>query len=155
MAAGITVERERLGDFRAFVEERLTTSVEAARAGEALMIDAALTAGGARVEVVEELERAGPFGAGNPEPVFVFPAHRIVDAAEVGNGHLRIRAKSGDGAFLNGIAFRQANEPLGKALMGAKGEAMHLAGSLAIDRWGGGERVQLRLLDAAKPVKRV
>lgn len=155
MAAGITLERERLGDFRAFLEERLTTSVEAVRAGEALMIDAALTAGGARVEVVEELERAGPFGSGNPEPVFVFPAHRIIDAAEVGNGHLRIRAKAGDGAFLNGIAFRQANEPLGQALMAAKGEPMHLAGSLAIDRWGGGERVQLRLLDAAKPVKRL
>jgi single-stranded-DNA-specific exonuclease len=107
------------------------------------------------VEVVEELERAGPFGAGNPEPIFVFPAHRIVDAAEVGNGHLRIRAKAGDGAFLNGIAFRQAHEPLGQALMAAKGEPMHLAGSLAIDRWGGGERVQLRLLDAAKPVKRL
>jgi single-stranded-DNA-specific exonuclease len=39
--------------------------------------------------------------------------------------------------------------------MEARGEPLHLAGTLAIDRWGGGERVQLRLLDAAKPVRRV
>ena len=155
MAAGITVERERLGDFRAFLEEKLTSAVEAARAGEALMVDAALTAAGARPELVEEMERAGPFGSGNPDPVFVFPAHRIVDASEVGTGHLRVRAKAGDGAFINAIAFRQAHEPLGRAIMAARGEPLHLAGTLAIDRWGGGERVQLRLLDAAKPVRRV
>ena len=151
MAAGITIERERLGDFRAFLEERLTNPVESARADEALLIDAALTAAGARPEMIEEIERAGPFGSGNPEPVFAFPAHRIVDVAEVGTGHLRVRARAGDGSTLNAIAFRQAHEPLGRALFAARGETMHLAGSLAIDRWGGGERVQLRLLDAARP----
>jgi single-stranded-DNA-specific exonuclease len=28
---------------------------------------------------------------------------------------------------------------------------MHAAGTLSIDRWNGGERVQLRLIDAAEP----
>ncbi len=151
MAAGITIARDRLGDFRAFLEQRLTLYVDSARADDALMIDAALTAGGARPQVIEMIEQAGPFGSGNPEPVFAFPAHRIIDAGEVGQGHLRVRAKSGDGAIVNAIAFRQAAEPLGLAIMAARGEAMHLAGTLSIDRWGGGERVQLRLLDAAKP----
>ncbi len=151
MAAGITVARERLGDFRAFLEQRLTLYVDNARADEALLIDAALTAAGARPHLIEMIEQAGPFGAGNPEPVFAFPAHRIIDAGEVGQGHLRVRAKAGDGSLINAIAFRKAAEPLGQAIMAARGEPMHLAGSLAIDRWGGGERVQLRLLDAAKP----
>ena len=151
MAAGITIARDRLGDFRAFLEQRLTLYVDGARADDALMIDAALTAGGARPQVIEMIEQAGPFGSGNPEPTFAFPSHRIIDAGEVGQGHLRVRAKSGDGAMLNAIAFRQAAEPLGRAIMAARGEPMHLAGSLSIDRWGGGERVQLRLLDAAKP----
>lgn len=149
MAAGITIEKERLGDFRAFLEEKLEASVASARAGDALFVDAALTAAGATPGMIESFQQAGPFGSGNPEPVFAFPSHRLVDVAHVGTGHIRLRARAGDGALINGIAFRAADGPLGQALLKAKGEAIHLAGTLAIDRWGGGERVQLRIVDAA------
>jgi single-stranded-DNA-specific exonuclease len=152
MAAGITIPRAKLGDFRAFLEERLQETVAAARLDQTLSIDAALTAGGARPDLIEMVEKAGPFGSGNPEPVFAFPAHRLIEVAEVGTGHLRLRAKSGDGSIISGIAFRVANEALGKALLACRGEAVHLAGHLAIDRWGNGERVQLRLVDAARPL---
>jgi single-stranded-DNA-specific exonuclease len=137
------------------MEERLAEVVERVRSDEALLIDAALTAGGAKPDLIHLVERAGPFGSGNPEPIFAFPAHRIVEAAQVGNGHVRVRAKAGDGAMLNAIAFRCAEEPLGRGLLAARGEATHLAGCLSIDRWGGGERVQLRILDAAKPRHRL
>lgn len=155
MAAGITIERSRLGDFRAFMEERLADLVARVRADEALFVDAALTAAGARPDLIEQIEQAGPFGSGNPEPVFAFPAHRIVDAAPVGQGHVRIRAKAGDGATLSGIAFRSAEDPLGRGILAAQGDVLHLAGTLNMDRWGGGERVQLRILDAARPRDRV
>jgi single-stranded-DNA-specific exonuclease len=100
---------------------------------------------------VAELERAGPFGSGSPEPVFAFPAHRIADVAPVGKGHVRLRVQAGNGASIDAICFRAADEPLGKALLAARGGKLHLAGTLAVDRWGGRERVQLRVLDAAHP----
>ncbi len=149
MAAGVTLAREKLADFRAFIETALQAQVAAARAGESLLIDAALTAAGAHAELYAALEQAGPFGAGNPEPVFVFPAHRLVDVGEVGQGHLRWRAKAGDGASIEGILFRAVGEPLGEALKAARGASLHLAGTLTLDRWNGRERVQLRLLDFA------
>ena len=151
MAAGITIQKARLGDFRAFLEDRMANAVAEARTGDALFIDAALTAGGARPDLVHEFEQAGPFGSGNPEPVFVLPSHRLTDVAQVGAGHIRITARSGDNRTLGGIAFRAAERPLGQALLKARGETIHLAGTLAIDRWGGGERVQLRVIDAAIP----
>lgn len=151
MAAGVTVERATLGAFRAWLEERLGEAVTRARLDRALTIDAAFTAGGARKEIVTEIERAGPFGAGNPEPVFALAAHRIVDAALVGGKHIRVRAQSADGARIEAIAFRCADGPLGQALIKGRGQIMHLAGTLGIDRWGGGERVRMRLLDAAFP----
>jgi len=149
MAAGITLAREKLTDFRAFLDASLAEKVAAARAGEALLVDAALTAAGASPALHAALERAGPYGAGNPEPIFAFPAHRIIDVMPVGQGHLRWRAKAGDGAALEGIVFRAAGEPLGQALTAARGAAVHLAGSLTLDRWNGREKVQLRLIDLA------
>lgn len=151
MAAGITVERAKLGQFRAFMEEALQLAVERALRDSGLHVDAALTAGGALPSLVHEMERAGPFGSGNPEPVFAFPSHRIIEAAEVGNGHVRVRAAAGDHQAIGAIAFRAAGRPLGQALLKARGEEVHLAGTISIDRWGGNERVQLRLLDAADP----
>lgn len=149
MAAGITIARERLGDFQCFLEAHLAASVATARAGEALLIDAALSAAGANPTLMHDLARGGPYGAGNPEPIFVLPAHRLVDVADIGNGHVRLRAQAGDGAKIDGIAFRSASEPLGRALHAARGSLVHLAGTLALDRWGGKDRVQLRLLDLA------
>jgi single-stranded-DNA-specific exonuclease len=77
------------------------------------------------------------------------PAHRLVDVANVGNGHVRLRAAAGDGAKIDGIAFRAASEPIGRALHAARGGLVHLAGTLTNDRFGGRDRVQLRLLDLA------
>ncbi len=149
MAAGITVARERLRAFKCFLEENLAAPVAAAHAGEALLIDAALTAAGANPGLMAGLARGGPYGAGNPEPVFALPAHRLVDVGEVGNGHVRLRAADRDGAKIDGIAFRAASEPIGRALYAARGGLVHLAGTLTNNCFGGKGRVQLRLLDLA------
>ena len=102
-------------------------------------------------ELAATLNRAGPFGSGNPEPVVALPSHQLVYADEVGQAHLRVRFKSGDGAIVNGIAFRSIGQKLGNALTANRGQPLHVAGSLAVDRWQGTERVQLRVLDVAVP----
>ena len=149
MAAGVTLARERLGDFRAFVEERLNAAVAAARAHRALLIDAALVASGANVNLIQGIEAAGPFGSGNPEPMFALARHRLTEVFPVGSDHLRLRVVAGDGQSLEAIAFRAAGKPLGEGLARAKGGLVHLAGSLSINRYGGRERPQMRVVDAA------
>ena len=62
---------------------------------------------------------------------------------------MRVRLKSGDGAAVNAIAFRATGQKLGAALMQGRGRQVHAAGSFAIDRWQGEERVQFRLTDIA------
>lgn len=151
MAAGVTVRREGIPALHAFLENRLAADVSAWRDDRALAIDAALTAAGVRPDLIHRIEAAGPFGSGHPEPVFVLPAHQLVEAAEVGRGHLRLKLRSRDGASVDGIAFRAVGQPLGQALAAAKGEVVHVAGQLGINRWNGSERAQIRVADVAKP----
>lgn len=152
MAAGVTIQASDLQHFLDFVTERLSEPVSAMRLRDSFAIDATLTAAGAQPAVVTALERAGPFGQGQPEPMFVFPQHRVVEAREVGSGgHLRVKLRGGDGSFIGGIAFRAAGQPLGNVLSQAVGNPLHVAGTLAIDRWGGGEKAELRIMDAARP----
>lgn len=149
MAAGLTVTRDKIGALRAFLEKDLAEAVEAARATDSLTIDAAITARAANPETMQIIERAAPFGSGNPEPIFAFPSHTVAYADPVGQNHVRVRLRANDGGALDAISFRSLDRPLGQALMAARGQTMHVAGCLTVDRWQGRERIQLRILDAA------
>ncbi|MBY0382012.1 MAG: single-stranded-DNA-specific exonuclease RecJ [Xanthobacteraceae bacterium] len=151
MAAGVTLKKERLAEFRAYIESLLADDVAKARHVDELVIDGAASARAITTEFVSTLNRAGPFGTGNPEPIIALPSHELVYADEVGGAHLRLRFRSGDGAILNGIAFRSVGQKLGRALTDNRGQVLHVAGSLSIDRWQGAERVQFRVCDVAVP----
>ena len=149
MAAGVTLRKDSLSAFRAYLEDALASAVEAARREDALMIDGAVTASAANSAMVATIARAGPFGAGNPEPVIALPAHTLVYAEEVGQAHIRARLRAGDGSTIDAIAFRAAGQKLGTALAQSRGQSVHAVGTLCLDRWNGAERVQLRLTDMA------
>jgi single-stranded-DNA-specific exonuclease len=149
MAAGVTLRKDRLGAWRAFLETTLAADVETARRASGLLIDGAVTAAAANTDLVAMIGRAGPFGSGNPEPVIALPAHTIAYAEDVGQAHIRVRLKSPDGSAVNAIAFRAAQQKLGTALRDNRGRQVHAAGSFAIDRWQGEERVQFKLTDIA------
>lgn len=149
MAAGVTITRHNLGSFRAFLDERLGGAVKQARASASLKIDGAIQAKAASLDLMAMIERAEPFGQGNPEPVFALPAHEVAFADQAGASHVRLRLRGGDGAMISGVAFQALGQPLGEALIAHRGKRIHAAGTLVIDRWGNRDSVQLRLIDAA------
>jgi single-stranded-DNA-specific exonuclease len=151
LAAGVTLAPDRIEAFRAFMNLALEEEVARARAGDALLVDGALSARGAVLDLARDIERAGPFGSGNPEPVFVFPDHRVVDARLVGADHVRVRLQSGDGARLDAIAFRAAGSEIGDALTRGRGERLHVAARVGTSLFRGAERMDIRIVDLARP----
>ncbi|WP_430762179.1 single-stranded-DNA-specific exonuclease RecJ [Rhizobium sp. BR 315] len=152
MAAGLTVERGNLGKLRTFFTEKAERQVAGLVANETLKIDGAIGASGARVELIDRLETAGPYGSGHPQPIFALPSHRLRDSRLVGQSHIKITLEAQDGGRVDGIAFRAAETPLGELLMSSRGAQIHVAGTLGADHWQGSRRVQLRVIDAAKAV---
>jgi single-stranded-DNA-specific exonuclease len=150
MAAGATMLPERLTEFEAFLRDALASDVAAAEESSAVLIDAALTAGGATPEFFAALDRAGPFGQAAPEPVFVFSAHEIDDVQEIGEArHIRLMLRAGDGKTIKGMAFRAGQDDWGQRLLRSRGERLHFAATLSRDHWGGRETIDARIIDAA------
>ena len=149
MAAGITVERAKLGALRAFFEERAAADVFRLQSEESLAIDGALAAEGATLALLDALEKAGPFGAGHIAPVFVLPRHRLADARAIGTNHIRAHLRSQSGGSIQAIAFRAVDTALGEFLFKNRGKTMHVAGSLSANHWNGNRTVQFRVTDAA------
>lgn len=149
MAAGFEVRVDKLGALQAFIAARFKDDLDGTPLMPTLLIDGALQARAASPELISTLDRLAPFGAGNAEPRFVFPAQRVAMADIVGSDHVRCVLTGPDGGRLKAIAFRAAGEELGRALLASRGAALHVAGRLKLDSWQGRDQVQIQIEDAA------
>lgn len=149
MAAGLTVERDRLAALTDFLEDRVRRATDIPER-PSLGVDGVLEVGGASPSLCVSVARAGPFGNGNSEPRFAFPACRIEYAKSVGNGHVSCRLAGAGGGRLKAIAFRSADRPVGAALLAAGGRPLHVCGRLRADHWQGRNGVQLVIDDVAE-----
>jgi single-stranded-DNA-specific exonuclease len=149
MAAGFEVKEQMIGVLHAFIAARFKDDLDGTPLMPTLLIDGALQARAATPELISTVEHLAPFGAGNAEPRFVFPAQRVVAADVVGSDHVRCVFTGPDGGRLKAIAFRTAGEDLGRALLTGKGAALHVAGRLKLDSWQGVDQVRIQIEDAA------
>ncbi len=74
MAAGLTVERGKLGQLRQFFEERAETAVRDLVSVQTLKVDGALAAAGATLDLVRSSRPGGTLWLGHPQPLFGLPA---------------------------------------------------------------------------------
>ncbi|WFL76927.1 single-stranded-DNA-specific exonuclease RecJ [Altererythrobacter arenosus] len=150
MAAGLTIEASKLEALGEFLDERLARQVTQARDGQQMQLDLALAPGGLTPDLVETLERAGPFGVGWPGPRVAIGPVRIVKADIVGKDHLRIIAAGQDGRSFKAIAFRAGETEMAQTLLHrSAGRLFHLAGRVKIDDWGTRPQAEMHLEDAA------
>ena len=106
MAAGLTVDKNKLDDLARFFATTLAGAAVRLAERAALQIDGALTPSAVNDGLIDLLEKAGPYGQGNPQPRFAFPAHRVKFVKPVGTAHIRCMLEAGDGSRLDAVAFR-------------------------------------------------
>ena len=159
MAAGFTIARERLEEFRTFMNERLGAGVQRYSETKALTLDGVISAQAATPELVEQLLQAEPFGMGNPTPKFAFANLQVVKLDAIGADASHLRAILTDagvggrasGGKLNAVAFRAVGTAMESVLVQAfKTRAnIHVAGQLKLNHWQGTTRVDLHVEDVA------
>ncbi len=147
MAAGFSLMAEQLQPFREFLAGWFANRAISTGTPE-LALDVAISASGATAELIEDMSRIGPFGAGNPEPVCAALDMTVAYADVVGDKHVRLKLVGPDGARLDAIAFRSVDTELGHGLLKARGSRIHVAGALRMDHWNGRARIQLLVEDA-------
>lgn len=150
MAAGLTVARGRLEAAMARLSDLLARQGAGTTGPRDLRLDGLLMPGALSPALIEEIERAGPFGQAAPAPRFAFAGMAITHARRIGENHLRIAFSDGLSDPVDGIAFGAFDTPLGPLLEAHGGMRFHLAGRLELNHWQGRTKAQLRLEDAAR-----
>ena len=151
MAAGVTLTADRLGDWRAFLEEKLAEPVAKARAEASLAVDAAH-------ERRRRHARNSPSGWRPPAPTAPAIRSRSSPCRAIASPMSPPSASiiCGCGRWpatarrSKAIAFRSVGKTLGAALIRLRGAPVHLAGTLSVNRYKGRERAQIRVVDVAE-----
>ncbi len=150
MAAGLTVARDQLEPAMARLGELLSRQGAADLGPPDVRLDGLLMPSAASIDLIRQIDQAGPFGAGAPAPRFALPDMQVRFARRVGASHLKLSLGDGAGGHIEAIAFGAFDTPLGARLDDHGGARFHVAGRLEINSWGGRQSVQLRLEDAAR-----
>ncbi len=150
MAAGFSLNEDKLEEFREFAGKYVIDKIGGEAITPVIEIDAVLDAAGATLELAESLEKLEPFGAGNSEPKLLLKNVRIVRPSLVGVGHVRCVLVSSNGGSLKAMAFRSADNEIGKTLLNSKGDVYDVVGVLRKDTWGGRVSVQFLIDDVRK-----
>jgi single-stranded-DNA-specific exonuclease len=144
MAAGLSIRRDRIEQFANGLQEIASRELGDEAGQEGIQIDAELPIGAADRSLLTWLNRASPFGAGNPAPVFLARAVELRETRGVGPEGVHLRCMRVDGEdSLEAIGFGLgARRP--EAAAGGQFDVLF---HFEENRWNGRTRLQARLLD--------
>ena len=143
LAAGFTIGREEIDDFRRQVQRLAKEFVESGKQRAALECDCTVEPGLLTERNILALDQLEPCGAGCPKPVFYMDGMTVEQLSEVGGGkHLRLRLSregcSFGAIFFSTTALRSGIGP---------GDRVDVAFTPQINEFRGVRSVQLNLVD--------
>ncbi len=148
-AAGLSIEKSMYREFKLFVES-LAQSLYREVSRPVLYIDGGLNPENCNGGVLSALEDMGPFGEGNPEPVWIARGVYPVSFRSVGQDgkHLQVSFQQG-AETLRGIGFGLGHRTSELNRM------LDIAFTLSADTWRGGDAVQLIIKDIKPAARRM
>ena len=149
MAGGLTMAPDQIDPFRDFMRGRLSQDVELALQNDSTKLDFVLSLSAVNASLMASIDKVGPYGAGNPQPVFAFPNLSVTFAKRTKGDHVRFTVSDGDGRYLNGICFRASESCLDEALLTAGSKRFHAIGQLKPNVGQGRSTIDFHLLDLA------
>lgn len=137
-AAGVSLVRERLDDFRAAFVEAAQAHFAGAAVEEPLDVDVVANLADLDMAQAEELERLAPFGIANSEPLIAVPGVVARGTRVVGSSHLQLTLVQG-ATVVDAIAFGMGEKDPGQ------GARLDVVGVAEVDQFRGQRKFRLRL----------
>jgi single-stranded-DNA-specific exonuclease len=146
MAAGLSMDSESIPVFRRGIGRYTAKTYGAVPAKASLAIDAVLRLGDLTLDLVTDLERLAPFGAGNPPLTLAIPRLEILNATTIGRdgSHLQIQVKDEADQVRRVLWWGGADWPMPEGLF-------DLACTVRASNFRGQRDVQVEWIDA-RPV---
>lgn len=142
-AAGLTIQNERLPEFKQRIEEVISDQIGDKELVPALEIDAEITPDDVSWELYRCLDAMEPTGEGNRPPLFIIRNVPVIQHRAVGSDskHLQVSIPKGERVQLKGIAFGQG------AWANQMPDRIDLVAAVGTNTWNGETTLQLMIQD--------
>ena len=153
MAAGLTLDEDKILLLQDFIEDRLDSNSIALDIDDTNHADSIINITAVNSDLYDDINQLGPFGSNNEEPNFIIKSTKITFIKEFGDNHIRCGLSSDIDKNVEGITFRSKNTPLGDAIMNNKGKLVSLYGKIKVNEWGGRRIPQFHIEDIGAEIK--
>jgi single-stranded-DNA-specific exonuclease len=143
-AAGFTIAEDNIPRFRERLSELVLERIGQDGFVRTLSVDGAVSLDELTLDLMEKIEKMGPFGQGNPEPRLGARDLSVVSSRIVGNNHLKLRLRQQSGVSLDAIAFKRGHL-LGKQMR--DGARLAAVFTPRLNVWNGTTTVELDIRD--------
>lgn len=150
MAAGFTVEEEKIPALSSFLNNHMKKQLEKVAGEQKLTLDGIISIGGVTVELLTALEKLAPFGQGNPQPRLCIKQVTNLKSEIVSEQHVKtLLIDKVSNSRLSAISFRCVGTKLGDALLASCGKSIDVVGTLRLQEWNGKQTISLNIEDMA------
>ena len=144
MAAGFSLKKENLIKFKKFINgDFLKMKIST---NNSFFYDAEVSSTVFNKNFYNNIEKIGPFGNGNPLPIFFFKDFKVIKTSILNQKHISCILKSKIGYSINSIAFDSFNTKIGKYLLNYK-KNFNVMGQITENFWNNKKTLQLIIKD--------
>ncbi len=118
MAGGFTMNKDKLLDFKDFINTDFTKKVTFDN--NFLEYDSEISSTGFNISFFNEIKKIAPFGSGNPLPTFFIKNLKVLKPLILDKKHISCILKSKTDKSINAISFYSVNNKIGEYLLNYK-----------------------------------
>ncbi|MEO7507138.1 MAG: single-stranded-DNA-specific exonuclease RecJ, partial [Pyrinomonadaceae bacterium] len=145
-AAGLTIERQHLPEFRRRLNDHARENLSDDDLKPVVNLDAEVKSADVTPELLMDIAKLEPFGAGNPRPILATHDFRLITSPRViKDKHLKLTVGGRGRGYLDAIWWDGVERSTGAPL--TAGANIALAYSLESNFWQGESRLQLNVKD--------
>ena len=144
MAAGFTLEKNKLKDFKNFIlKDFLNTEISK---NYSFLYDSEVSSLAFNLDFYNDIKKLEPFGNGNPLPTFLFKDLKVIKATILSGKHISLIFKSKVGFSIKSISFNSVNSKVGEYLLNYK-KSLNVLGQINENIWNNKKTLQLTIRD--------
>ncbi|MDA8836779.1 single-stranded-DNA-specific exonuclease RecJ [Candidatus Pelagibacter bacterium] len=144
MAAGFTLNKEKLKNFENYISEDFLKSN--ILNSNIFLYESEISSLTFNQDFYDDIKKLEPFGTGNPVPTFLLRDLKIIKSTILDNKHVSLILKSKTGFSIKSISFNCINTKVGEYLMNYKNN-IDVIGQINENIWNNKKTIQLTIKD--------
>ena len=144
MAAGFTLEKKNLNEFEKLINKDFIKNTYPIK--NVHNYDAEISSVAINNDLYNDINKIGPFGNGNPAPIFFVKELKVIKSSIIDNKHIACILKSKIGTSINAISFDSFKTKHGEYLLNYK-KYFNLVGQINENFWNNKKTLQLIIKD--------